>query len=87
MDKEAMTYVYVYVYIYIHTYTYVYVYVCVYNGFSGGCNSGDTGLIPVLGRFPGEGNGYQCQYLTWRIPWTEKPGGLQSMGWPRVGHD
>ena len=23
----------------------------------------------------------------WRIPWTEKPGGLQSMGWQRVGHD
>ena len=25
--------------------------------------------------------------LTWRIPWTEKPGGLQSMGSQRVGHD
>ena len=24
--------------------------------------------------------------LAWRFPWTEKPGGLQSMGWPRVGH-
>ena len=23
----------------------------------------------------------------WRIPQTEKPGGLQSMGWERVGHD
>jgi len=23
--------------------------------------------------------------LTWRIPWTEKPGRLQSMGWHRVG--
>ena len=22
----------------------------------------------------------------WRISWTEKPGGLQSMGWQRVGH-
>ena len=22
----------------------------------------------------------------WRIPWTEKPGGLQSMGLQRVGH-
>ena len=22
----------------------------------------------------------------WRIPWTEEPGGLQSMGWQRVGH-
>ena len=25
--------------------------------------------------------------LVWRIPWTEEPGGLQSMGSPRVGHD
>ena len=25
--------------------------------------------------------------LTWRIPWTEKPGGLQPMGSQRVGHD
>ena len=25
--------------------------------------------------------------LAWRIPWTEKPGGLQSMGLQRVGQD
>ena len=25
--------------------------------------------------------------LDWRIPWTEEPGGLQSMGSQRVGHD
>ena len=25
--------------------------------------------------------------LAWRIPRTEEPGGLQSMGWHRVGHD
>ena len=25
--------------------------------------------------------------LAWRIPWTEKPGRLQSMGPQRVGHD
>ena len=24
--------------------------------------------------------------LAWRIPWTEEPGGLQSMGSQRVGH-
>ena len=23
----------------------------------------------------------------WRIPWTEEPGGLQSVGWQRVEHD
>ena len=25
--------------------------------------------------------------LAWRLPWTEEPGGLQSMGWQRVEHD
>ena len=25
--------------------------------------------------------------LAWKIPWTEDPGRLQSMGWLRVGYD
>ena len=25
--------------------------------------------------------------LAWRVPWTEEPGGLQSVGLQRVGHD
>ena len=25
--------------------------------------------------------------LAWNVPWTEEPGGLQSMGSQRVGHD
>ena len=25
--------------------------------------------------------------IAWSIPWTEKPGGLQSVGSQRVGHD
>ena len=25
--------------------------------------------------------------LAWEVPWTEEPGGLQSMGLQRVGHD
>ena len=28
-----------------------------------------------------------CSILAWRIPWTGEPGGLQSMGLQRVGHD
>ena len=47
-------------------------------------NAGDLGSIPELGRSPGEGNGNP---LAWRIPWTEEPGRLQSMGLQRVGHD
>ena len=29
----------------------------------------------------------QSSILAWEIPWTEEPGGLQSMGWQRVGRD
>ena len=46
-------------------------------------NKGDTrdaGLIPGLGRTPGGGHGTHSSILTWKIPWTEEPGGLQSMG-------
>jgi len=64
-------------------------------GFPGGldskestCNAGDPGSIPESGRSPVEGNGYPLQYiLSWRIPGTEEPGGLQSMGLQRVGHN
>ena len=28
-----------------------------------------------------------CRILAWEIPWTEEPGGLQSMGSQRVRHD
>ena len=44
------------------------------------CNAGELGLIPGLGRSPGEGNATHCNILAWEIPWTEEPGGLQSMG-------
>ena len=35
----------------------------------------------------GEGNGTPLQYSCLKIPWTEEPGRLQSMGSLRVGHD
>ena len=38
-------------------------------------------------RSPGEGHGNPLHILVWRIPWTEEPGGLQTMGSQRVGHD
>ena len=44
-------------------------------------------------RFPGqedpleEGMATHSSLLAWRIPWTEEPGGLQSMGLQRVGHN
>ena len=29
----------------------------------------------------------QSSILAWETPWTEEPGGIQSMGLQRVGHD
>ena len=43
-------------------------------------NAGDEGLILGLGRSHGEGNGSPLQYSSWRIPWMEEAGRLQSMG-------
>ena len=43
-------------------------------------NGRDTSLIPESGISPGEGNGTHYSILAWEIPWTEKPGRLQSMG-------
>ena len=34
-----------------------------------------------------EGMTTPSSILAWRIPWTEEPGGLHSMGLQRVGHD
>ena len=34
-----------------------------------------------------KGMGTHTSILAWRNPWTEEPGGLQSMGWQRVRHD
>ena len=47
----------------------------------------DLGLIPRSDRFPAEGPGNPLHSSCWEIPWTEEPGGLQSMGLQRVGHD
>ena len=54
-------------------------------------NAGDTGyvdLTPGLGRSPGEREmATDSRILAWKIPWTEEPGGIQSMGLQRVGRD
>ena len=34
-----------------------------------------------------EGIANHSSTLAWKIPWTEEPGGPQSMGSQRVGHD
>ena len=51
------------------------------------CNAGDVGSVPRLGRSTGEGSGNPPSILAWIIPWTEEPGGLQSIGSQRVRHN
>ena len=50
-------------------------------------NVGGPGLIPGLGRYAAEGNHNLLHMLAWRIPWTEEPGGLQSIGQQTHRHD
>ena len=51
-------------------------------------NAGDLGSIPGLGRSPAKGIATtHSSLLAWRIPWTEEPGGLQSVGSQRIGYD
>ena len=47
----------------------------------------DLYLIPGLRGSPGEGNGNPLWYSCLENLWTGEPGGLQSMGSQRVGHD
>ena len=66
-------------------------------GFSGGsdgkesaCNAGDLGLSPGWGRSPGDGKCYPLQYSclkTYMDRGAQEPGGLQSTGSQRLGHD
>ena len=69
------------------------IYVCLYisvyvsRGLLGGsdgkafaCSAGDPGLIPRSGRSPGEGHYNPLPIFARRIPLTEEPGGLQSVG-------
>ena len=53
------------------------------------CNSPGSSVHGIPGKnievgslslLLGEGNGMHSSTLAWKIPWTEEPGGLQSMG-------
>ena len=64
-----------------------------YNGFLGGsvcketiCNEGDAGLIPGLGRSPGEGNGNLLQYSCLGNPMDRRAWATVN-GVTRIGHD
>ena len=49
--------------------------------------AGDMGSVPGWGRSPGEDMATHPSILAWEIPRPGEPGGLQSMGSHRVGHD
>ena len=58
-----------------------------------GCRAPERNLYNYTG-FPGarvikteKAMAPHSSTLAWKIPWTEEPGGLQSMGSQRVGHD
>ena len=47
-------------------------------------NAGDPGSIPGSGRSPEKEMAVHSSTIAWKIPWTEEPGRLQSMGSQRV---
>ena len=51
------------------------------------CNSGDSGSIPGSGDNLEKEMATHSGILAWRIPWTEEPDGLQSIGSQRVRYD
>ena len=50
------------------------------------CGWDNPGCLWV-GKILGRRKWYSIQYYLGTIPWTEEPGGLQSVGSQRVGHD
>ena len=54
------------------------------DGKESACDAGDPGLIPGLGRFPGEGMTTHTSILAWRIPQTEEQ---RFMALQRVQHN
>ena len=47
----------------------------------------DVGSVPRSGRPPEEGMATHSSIPAWRIPWTDEPGRVQSLGSQRVKHD
>ena len=50
-------------------------------------DSRDKGSIPRWGRSPGGRHGHPPVFLPGKLPWTEEPGGIRSIGSHRVGHN
>ena len=50
-------------------------------------NAGDLRDASSISGSLEEDMAIHSSILVWRIPWIAEPGGLQSVGSPRVGHD
>ena len=90
------------VYVYIHTYIYIHTHTCLYI-LSTTTVFGASPVAQMVKNLPAmqktqvqslgrkdpleKGMTTHSSILAWRIPWTEEPSGLQSMGLQRVGHD
>ena len=57
------------------------------NAAAGAGDLGDVDSIPGLGRSPGGAHATRSSIFAWRVPGTEEPEGLQSVGLQRVGHN
>ena len=80
------------------TQPYIYIYPFSIKSFPGGSavknlpanagdNAGDSVSIPGSGKPREEGMATHSSILSWRIPWTKGPDGLQYMESQRVGHE
>ena len=47
----------------------------------------EASSIPGVRRCHGEGMATHSSILAWEVLWAEEPGGLQSMGLQKIGHD
>ena len=74
-----------------HTHIYIYIYLWDFLGGSNSkestSNAGDLGSVSGSGRSLERRMDTHSGILAWRIPWTEEPGGLWSLGSQRAGHD
>ena len=57
------------------------------DGKESACNAGDSGFILCWADPLEEEMATHSRILAWRIPWTEEPDGLPSMGSQKVKHD
>ena len=57
------------------------------DGKESACNVGNQGSIPGWEDPLEKGMATNSSILAWEVSWIEEPGGLQSIGKQRVGHD